>query len=53
MIVSTAYEQELLEFKKLMRKMDNALNQDAKTRENYYVTRGGKKIGRRCLCGFV
>ena len=44
MIVSTAYEQELLEFKKLMRKMDNALNQDAKTRENYYVTRGGKKL---------
>lgn len=44
MIISTACEQHLPDFKKLIERMDQALNQDAKQRENYYTTRGGKKL---------
>lgn len=44
MIISTACEKELPEFKALMKKTDEFLNRDAKSREDYYVNRGGKKL---------
>lgn len=44
MIISTAYQSELLEFIKLMKRTDEALNADAKIHENYYLTRGGQKL---------
>lgn len=53
MIISTACERELPEFRELMKKTDVALNTDAKKREDYYSTRGGKKLEEdvyRILC---
>ncbi len=44
MIISTACERELSDFKKLIERMDATLNRDAKSREDYYVSRGGKKL---------
>lgn len=44
MIISTACEKELPEFRTLIYKMDDFLNRDAKNRENYYTQRGGKKL---------
>lgn len=44
MIISTACEKELPEFRMLMRKTNDFLNQDAKKREDYYTHRGGKKL---------
>ena len=44
MIISTACEQQLPDFQDLITKMDQALNSDAKRREDYYTKRGGKKL---------
>jgi len=44
MIISTACEQQLPDFQTLVARMDRALNQDARQREDYYTTRGGKKL---------
>lgn len=44
MIISTACEQQLPAFQELVKKMDRALNQDARKREDYYTKRGGKKL---------
>lgn len=44
MIISTACEQQLPDFHNLVEKMDRALNRDARQREDYYTTRGGKKL---------
>lgn len=44
MIISTACERELPEFQELMRQTDIVLNTDAQRREDYYITRGGKKL---------
>lgn len=44
MIISTACQMELPAFRALMSKTDTFLNEDAHKRENYYATRGGKKL---------
>lgn len=44
MIISTACEQQLPEFKKLMHDTDLLLNQEAKRNQEYFVGRGGKKL---------
>lgn len=44
MIISTACKRELPEFVALMKKTDAALNADARSRENYYIMRSGKKL---------
>ena len=44
MIISTACQAKLPAFRELMRKTDLFLNNDARERENYYATRGGKKL---------
>ena len=44
MIISTAYEKNLNDFKDLMRKTDSLLNEDAKIREEYYIKRNGKPL---------
>lgn len=44
MIISTACERALPEFKSLVEIMNDTLNEDAKKREDYYTTRGGKKL---------
>ena len=44
MIVSVNSKPELLEFKKLMKRTDQLLNEDAKKRPKYYATRGGNPL---------
>ena len=44
MIISTAYEKELVAFKQLLQRMDAVLNKDARLHENYYHARGGQKL---------
>ena len=44
MIISTAWEKQLPDFKQLVKEMDYVLNEDAKRRESYYTKRGGKKL---------
>lgn len=44
MIISTACEQQLPKFKKLMHDTDLLLNQEAKRNQEYFVGRGGKKL---------
>lgn len=44
MIISSACQLELPEFRKLMKQTDAFLNRDAQNKEEYYASRGGKKL---------
>lgn len=44
MIISVNPKPQLEDFKKLMSKTDKLLNEDAKNRHDYYLTRGGKLL---------
>lgn len=44
MIISTACEQRLPDFRNLMSRTDDYLNRDARERGGYYATRGGSKL---------